>query len=219
MLKKADKFLLNSSGNQIAISADKRGMTYGQKDKNGKRYEHFGFFDDTHKHHGKTLGEVLQLELLERRTNDDEYELLVIYANKPVEVGLSKMDDVVDVVGDKYISKDTQQKSKTYEFPIKVTRNDENVLNKIEILTEFLHVKKIGFEHRQLEFFIPLKFNIEKVEEDSTTFKQLTDIDCVYVRNQYGELIGYNVGEYKKRIIYNDTHEVWKFNGIEMQRD
>ena len=68
VLKKADKFVRTSNEHQVAVAADKYHMNYGQKDKYGRRYEHYGFFDEKHKHAGKTLGEVLTLEYEERRT-------------------------------------------------------------------------------------------------------------------------------------------------------
>ena len=61
----------------MAIAADKYGTSYGMKDRWGRRYEHYGFFDDKHKHVGKTLAEVLAMEFEERRTKDDDYELLL----------------------------------------------------------------------------------------------------------------------------------------------
>ena len=227
----------------MALAADRHGSSYGQKDQYGRRYEHFGFYDDKHKNAGKTIGEVLVAEFEERRLKDDDYELLHIFNNKPIEVGLEKMlnlikktDKIVPVLSgitkteisevehladyvneDEYEVKDIQEKSKTFEFPIKVLREDENTVNKIEQLTEFLHVKKIGFEYRQLEFLIPLKFRTNDCAEDSDIFKQLINIKEVYLRDDYGTIIGYGIIKYIKRINHNDTHEVLKFEAIEMR--
>ena len=88
---------------------------------------------------------------------------------------------------------------------------------KIEQLAEFMHIKKIGFDHRQLEFFIPLKFKTVDVLEDSQVFKDIINVDYVYVKDAYGELGGFNVQEFTKRIVHNNTHEVWKFHAIEME--
>jgi hypothetical protein len=38
----------------------------------------------------------------------------------------------------------------------------------------------------------------------------------VFLRNNYGELMGFGITEFKKRIKHK-TYEVWKFNGVEMQ--
>lgn len=220
VLKKADKFIRTATPHQMAVAADKYGTSYGMKDRWGRRYEHYGFFDDKHKHSGKTLGEVLALEFEERSTKDDDLEIMYIFNNNPIEVGLAKVIDVVERKEgtlDEYEVLDMEKKSKQFKFPINVVRENQDAINKIEELTEFLHVKKIGFEHRQLEFFIPLHFKTTELNEDSNTFKEIININQVYVRDEYGELIGFGVNDYFKRINYNDTHEVLKFNGIEMQ--
>lgn len=232
VLKKADKFLRTSTPHQIAVAKDKH-LRFNEdeemwdwrevkKDQYGKRYSHDGFFDAKHKHAGKTLGEVLEMEKEERRTKDDDYELLQIFTNKPIEVGLANIMDVVekttkDNVDFEYEVLDVFRKSKQFEFPIKVYRDNENIANKIEQLTEFLHVKKIGFEYRQLEFFIPLKFKTQNIEENSEIFDEITNFKSIFVRDEYGELIGFGVNRFIKRIIHNNTHEVWKFEGIEIE--
>ena len=220
VLKKADKFIRNATPHQMAVAADKYGTSYGMKDQYGRRYEHYGFFDDKHKNAGKTLGEVLENEYLERRTKDDDLEIMYIFNNKPIEVGFVKVLDVVEKSEKENIEfevSDMYKKSKQFEFPIKAYRDDENVENKIEQLTEYLHVKKIGFEFRQLEFFIPLKFKTMDIEENSKIFEEITNIKSIFVKNDYGELMGFGIIKLMKRIKHNDTHEVWKFEGIEMQ--
>lgn len=223
VLKKADKFIRTATPHQKAVAMDKYLRFDDQKDPYGKRYSNTGFFDEKHKHAGKTLGEVLEAEMSERATKDDDYELLQIFNNQPIEVGLTNIMDVVektkkDNADFEYEVVDMFRKSKSFEFPIKIVHNNENVINKIEQLTEFLHVKKIGFEHRQLEFFIPLKFKTSGVTNQSEIFNELIDIKEVFVHDKYGQLIGFGVTKFIKRIIHNDTHEVWKFQGIEMKQ-
>lgn len=213
LLKKADKFMANASERDMAIAGDKNSMSYGRKDKWGRRYEHYGFFDSKHKHAGKTMAEVMDEELSQRRTDDDDYELLYIFNNLPIPVGLSKIDGMVD---DELRVEDLQNKSKTFEFPIKINRDDDNSLNKIEQLTEVLHVKKIGFEYRQLEFFIPKKYRTQDIADDSKIFKQIIDIKEVYIQNKYGELTGFTVDEFEKRLDHEEF-EVLKFSGKEMK--
>jgi hypothetical protein len=222
LLKRADKFMRTSTPHQIAVATDKHLRFDEKKDPYGKRYNHYGFFDEKHKHSGKTVGEVLELEMKERRTKDDNYELLYIFNNKPVEVGFAKVMDVVEKTKKEnadfeYEVLDVFRKSKQFEFPIKIQREKEDVVNKIEQLTEFLHVKKIAFEHRQLEFFIPLKFKIEEIVEDSDTFKEIIDVKNLFIKNEYGKLMGFGIIKFLKRVEYNNTHEVWKFQGIEME--
>ena len=222
ILKKADKFMRTATPRQMALAADKHGMSYGMKDPQGRTYEHYGFYDEKHKNAGKTMAEVLLQEYKERRTMDDDYELLYIFNNKPIEVGLANIMDVLEKPKDnnadfEYQVVDMFKKSKQFEFPIKAVRENQNAVNKIEQLSEFLHVKKIGFEYRQLEFFIPLKFRTNEHVEDSDIFKEIVDIKEVYIRDDYGTLRGFGIIGYNKRIIYNNTHEVLKFAGIEME--
>jgi hypothetical protein len=222
LLKKADKFMRTATPHQMAVAADKYGTSYGMKDQYGRRYEHYGFFDENHKHAGKTLGEVLTIELDERRTKDDDLPLLYIFNNKPIEVGLTNIMDVLEKpekenADFEYQVVDVFRKSKQFSFPIKILRDDPNAVNKIEQLSEFLHVKKIGFEYRQLEFFIPLKFKTTELSEDDPIFKEIINIKEAFIKDDYGELKGFGIIKYIKRITYNDTHEVLKFEGIEME--
>jgi hypothetical protein len=232
ILKKADKFILTSTPHEKAIATDKhlrfddnykeeKDEPKVEKDQYGRRYEHYGFFDDKHKHAGKTLGEVIALEFEERRTKDDDYELLYIFNNKPIEVGLVNIMDVLEKTEEEnsdfeYKVVDVFQKSKQFQFPIKAVR-DVEVDNKIEQLAEFLHVKKIGFDFRQLEFFIPLKFKTYNILDNSDLFNEIIKINNIFVKNDYGQMIGFGIIKFVKRIKYNDSHEVWKFEGIEMQ--
>lgn len=220
VLKKADKFIRTATPHQMAVAADKYGTSYGMKDRWGRRYEHYGFFDGKHKHSGKTLAEVLEMEFEDRRCKDDDYELLYIFNNKPIEVGLVKVMDVIEKKEgtlDEYEVLDMQRKSKQFHFPIKVKRENQDTINKIEELSEFLHIKKIGFEYRQLEFFVPLKFKTKDFDENSEIFKEIVDIQHVYLNDEYGQLMGFTINKFIKRINYNDTHEVLKFEGIEME--
>jgi len=231
ILRKSKKFLKESTPNKIAATADKHGnITYGQKDKYGRRKEHFGFFDEKHKHSGKTIGEVLSIEMEERRTKDDDYQLLRIYDNKPISVGLVNIFDVVQKIkensdSDNYKENvfDVLSQSKQFKFSIKVMRkenidnNNNNVINKIEELTEFLHIKKIGFNHRQLEFFVPLKYRTNILENNSDIIKEIITFENIFIDDDFGELQGYSIVNFTKRIVYNDTHEVFKFEAIEME--
>ena len=220
ILKKADNFVKTATPHQMAVAGDKHGSNYGLKDQYGRRYEHYGFFDDKHKHSGKTLGEVLSLELEERRTKDDDLSILYVFNNTPIEVGLVDVFDVVrrkeDSVDEVYEVLDMKNKSKQFKFPIQVLRDNE-VVNKIEELAEFLHVKKIGFDHRQLEFFIPLKYRTNELLEDSKVFLEIINVKNVYVRDDYGSMIGFVINKFSKRIIHNDVYEVLKFDGLEMK--
>jgi hypothetical protein len=217
ILKKADIFIKTATPYKMAVVADKHNLTYGREDISGEKHEHFGYFDPKHKHKNKTLEQVIQNEMLERRTTDDTFELLFIYNNKPIEVGLANIFDVIDKKDDVMVLKNTVGYSKRFEYPIKVQRNMEHK-NKIEQLSEMLHVKKIGFDVRQLEFFIDAKFKTLSLDDNDPIFKELIDIDMVFIKDKYGEVISYKVTEYLKRLNLNDKYDVIKFQANEIEK-
>lgn len=222
ILKKSDEFMRKSKNIKMGTSADTYAKTYGKKDKYGRRYEHFGFFDEKHKHHGKTLQEVIEIELEERRTKDDDYKLLRVINNIPTDVGLSKISEVVKEIKHpngkiEYIVDDISNKSKQHSFPIQVVREGKCV-NKIEELSEFLHIKLIAFEHRRFEFFIPLKFKTNNFGEGTSIYKDILNIKEIYIRDDYGELTGYSVTKFVKRFKHNDMYDVFRFDGFEMEK-
>ncbi len=246
ILKKADKFMRNATAHEMAVAADKHGMNYANEamnkvmdnlkkgnkeiaeiknisdENNNEVCEHLGFFDKKHKYFGKTIAEVAAIEIEERRTKDDDYEIVYMFKNSPIETGIGKIFDILEKTTKEdatyeYEVVDVYKKSKQFEFPIKVYRDNKDILNKIEQLAEFLNVKKIGLEYRQLEFFIPLKFKTNEIETDSYIFKEIMDMKEVFIRDEYGTLRGFAIKEFTKRIIFNDTHEVLKFQAIEME--
>jgi len=218
LLEKAEKFRRKATQHKMEVAAYKYNTNYGMKDQYGRRYEHYGFFDDKHKHSGKTIGEVLELELKERKTNDDNLQIIYIFNNNPIDVGLSGVIDFVEKDdNDQYQACDIKQKSKSLKFPIKIHRDNDDVVNKIEQLCELLHVKKIGFNNVQLEFFIPIKYNTCVLSDDSEIFRELINVDSVYVKDELGKLISFGQIKYKKRILHNDMYDVIKFDGVEME--
>lgn len=223
LLKKADVFQKTATTRQRLVAMDRHMRQnsseewMNKKDPHGRRYNYAGFFDDNHKHAGKTIAEVIEIEFEERRTKDDDYELLEIYDNRPIEAGVAKLYEEIEKAKDNKIEFEVTV-MKSLDFPIRITRTNENIVNKIEQLTESLHVKKIGFEHRQLEFFIPLKFKTPDIIDQSEMFNELIGINEIFIRDRYGNMVTFGVTKFLKRIIHNDTHEVWKFQGIEMEQ-
>ena len=220
ILRKADKFIKTATPWKMAVTADKHNSTYGRKDKYGRQHEHFGYFDPKHKHRDRTLEEVIREESISRRTTDDNYELLFIYDNKPIEVGLGKIFDVVDTTdkeGNFKLKKQTDF-AKRFDFPISITRVNKNCVNKIEYITDYLHVKKIGFDVRQLEFFVNLKYGTINFGDDSGVFQDLTNMDIVLIRDRYGEYTSYKVEKFLKRLTVNETHDVFKFQATEIEK-
>lgn len=221
ILKKADKFLRNSSPEKIAMAADKYGMNYGQKDRWGRRYEHYGFYDPKHKHYGKTLKQAMVAEIEERKTKDDDYPLEFMFDNAPVLEGLAKVSEIKetkrDVSSTGFEALNEYEKAKQRKFPLKVVRQKE-VINKIEQLTEYLHIKKIDSTHRILEFFIPKKYKIFELSEKSNIFTEIINIDQVWLTDEYGEKYGYKITNYKKRIDFDYRFEIIKFDGIKIKK-
>lgn len=210
ILKKADEFIKKSDSTKYGATADKHGMSYGKKDRYGRRHEHYGFFDPKSKHYGKTLDEVIRMETKERRCKDDEYEVVSIYNNEMIAGGLvdvlNEVDTEKNMSNDKLLSILSKAK-----FPVKIIRNNEKVLNKIEQLTDYLHIKRVDDEHFLLEFFLNRKYKIDKFNCDSEVFKDIVNFENVWICNQFGELESYNVLNFKKRILYDDNYEVFKF--------
>ena len=230
ILDKADKFMINSTPEQIAMKADKYGMSYGQKDRWGRRYEHFGFFDSKHKHKGKTLKEVYELEKKERGLNDEDskYELEYMYNNEPTEESFvtSITNDLVLDNNGNVIAKDKLAKTLERKYPMVVVRDNENCINKIEKLTQYLHVRKIAdivSKDRLLEFFVMGKYGSHKLSDDSEIIKEIVDIKQIFIPDEYKNLHGFSVGDFKerKKVLDGDGNvlfDVFKFYGKKIEK-
>jgi len=212
ILKKADKFLRTATPEKIAMTADKYGMNFGQKDRWGRRYEHYGFYDPKSKNYGKTMAEVMAAEVEERRTKDDDFPLEFMFDNSPITDTLAKSNFIVetkrDVSATGFEGLNSYEAAKARKFPLQVIREDDEVANKIEQLTDYLHVKKINSQHRILEFFIPVKYKSFEFSEESDIFAELVNIKQVWLTDEYGGRYGYSIDGYRKRIMH--TIEVTK---------
>lgn len=215
VLKKADKFLRNSTPDKIETVASKYGMSLGKtdsemrnvgrkeqpkKDKWGRRYDYFGFYDPKSKHYGKTMGEVLLLEMEERITKDDHYDVEFMFSNQPINVGIVDNDYVVedDKLGFRELN--SFEKAKKLKKPLIVSRDSKNSKNKIEELTDFVHVKRVDETLKVIEFFIPSKFKVFDYEIDSEIFKEIIDIKQIWMKDEYGVIIGYAIDDFYKRV-------------------
>jgi len=220
ILKKSETFLRKSTSNRIAQVADRFSMSLGQEDLSGIKHDHFGFFDENHKHYGKTLEEVLQLELEERKLKDDNnLEVLYVFNNKPIDIGLSKAwhDHIIETEEDNYIGLTEAQKALKRKFPMIVER-DVETSNKIEQLTEIVYVKRLDDTNRIFEFFIPKKYKLyEQDENDSIIFKQIINFKRFWFIDEYGQKIGFTINEYQNHIVdFNDQYEILIFSGIQI---
>lgn len=211
ILKKADTFMRNSTKEKIERSAMKYGMNIGMtdaeakgkikrgKDKWGRRYDHFGFFDPKSKNYGKTMGEVLIEEVKQRTTKDDDLQVEFMFSNIPTTVGIADNNYIVE---DKHLGfreLTPLEKAKAVKPPMLVTRDSENCHNKIEFLTEYVHVRRVDSSIKVLEFFIPAKFRVFDHAEDSDIFKEIIDIKTVWMKDEYDGKLGFAVYEYYKR--------------------
>lgn len=231
VLKKGDEFLEKADPEKIAEVSGKHGMNLGrkingrglpiqnkidddgnvimdnmgipvQKDEYGRRYDHYGFFDPKHKHYGKTIREVTKAQVDERTTKDDDFPIEFMINNTPIVGGVA---DGISM-GTMRIS----EQAKNFKFPIKIIRKGKHN-NKIEQITEFLHVKRIDDVHMILEFLIPKKYKLSKYGKKSKVMKELIDFQQVWHIAKYGERYGFNITSfYKKTKI--DRYDVIKFN-------
>lgn len=205
ILKKADKFLRSANPAKIQRTAGKYGLNYGMKDQSGRRFEHYGFFDDAHRFAGKSIKEVRQLEVDERKIEDDDYPVIVMYQNKK-EFSFNESAGII-ISNDKgkgFYAPEIHELARMKKYPLTIVRDGE-VINRIEQLTEYLHVKQISSQHKILEFFIPMKFGLSKISEEDKIFKELIDIKQVWFKDEYGDRNSYAVTKYYKRGEY-DKH-------------
>ena len=217
VLKKADKFMRNSTPDQIEMTANKHGLSLGKtssemknvgrkpedkpkKDKWGRRYEHFGFYDGKNKNYGKTMGEVIIEETKQRVTKDDDNAIEFMFSNIPTSIGFVDNEYVVEDKALGFREINSYEKAKVRKHPMKVQRKNEECFNKIEQLTEYLHVRRIDDTHKILEFFIPAKYNVFDFDVKSDTFTEIIDIENVWINDEYHNMYGYNVYGFQKRV-------------------
>jgi hypothetical protein len=209
ILKKADKFLRSANPAKIQKTAGKFGLNYGMKDHHGRRFEHYGFFDEKHKFAGKSLKEVRALEVAEKTVDGDDYPVIVMYQNKK-DFSMRESIDIVLNNQQGFFAPEIHELARMKKYPLIVFRGDKKVANRIEQLTEFLHVKQISSEHKILEFMIPKKFKLEEVSDDDPIFKELIDIKQVWFKDEYGDRNAYRVTGYYKRGVYKKYITVMK---------
>ena len=162
----------------------------------------------------------MEAEVEERKTKDDDYPLEFMFDNSPVEDGIAKVGEIVETkreVSDTgFEGLNSYEKSKQRKFPLKIVRKEE-VPNKIEQLTQYLHVKKINSKHRILEFFIPKKYKLFEISEENDIFTEITDIDQVWLTDEYGGRYGYTVNDYRKRLDFDERFEIIKLNAVRIE--
>jgi hypothetical protein len=214
-IKKADKFMKNATPHEMELAASKWGMSLGKtdaelrnvgnkkkkpkKDRWGRRYDHFGFFDPKSKNYGKTMAEVMIEEIKQRVTKDDNYQIEFMFSNKPKTVGFVENDFIVEDEKHGFRELNLYEKAKRFKYPMKVQRENEECVNKIEQLTEYVHVKRLDDVHKIIEFFIPARFKVFDIDEKSDIFEEIINIKSVWLKDEYDVRFGYSIDEYYKR--------------------
>lgn len=210
VLKKADKFLRTANPAKIQRTAGKYGLNYGMKDQFGRRFEHYGFFDEKHKYAGKSIQEVRELEVAEKTLEDDKYPVIIMYQNKK-EFSFSESAAMILNHDKGLYAPEIHELARMKKYPLTIVRESE-VRNRIEQLTEFLHVKQISSQHKILEFFIPKKFKLEQVPDEDPIFKELINIQQVWFKDEYGDRNSYRVTSFYKRGEYKKYTEKGELN-------
>ena len=178
ILKKADLFMKRATPYKMAAVADRFGMSLGKEIIKGETVEeHFGFYDEKHVNAGKTLLEVIDKEIEERRTKDDDLKVIDMVDNKAI---LPTISDSIE-----YALMSNLERAKLLKYPIKLIRDNDEIVNKLEMITEYMHVKRINDTHSQLEFFIDKKFKLDKIETEGEIFQELINIKQVQYNGKY----------------------------------
>ncbi len=221
ILKKADEFVRSTNPEKAAMVADKYGVNIGAKDKWGVRWDHHGFLDPKHKHYGKTLKEIRGLEIQERKLQDDDYPIVVMFSNKS-ELSFVQSLKILKVNENEHQLPEVAEVAKKQKFPLMVVRSNEKAINKIEQLTEFVHIKSQSSKHFIIECFIPSKYGLKNHDENSEVFKELVDINQIWFNDDYDDKHAYRVTSFYKRTTHinyveNDEkkyrYDVLKFKG------
>ncbi len=202
ILKKADEIIRSTNPDKAAKMADKHGLNIGGKDRWGMRWDHHGFLDPKHKHYGKTLKEIRDLEISERKQNEDDYPIVAMFSNK-TELSFVQATKVLKSENDSFFIPELHEMAKMQKFPLKVVRKIE-VINKIEQLVEFVHVKSITSQHFIVEMFIPVKFKVYGVDVESEAFNDLVNIDQIWFKDEYGDNHAYRITSYYKKTIHQE---------------
>jgi hypothetical protein len=221
VLKKADEFVRSANPDKAAKVADRYGMNIGAKDKWGVRWDHHGFLDPKHKHYGKTLKEIRDLEIQERKLKDDDYPIVTMFTNKS-ELSFVQATKILHQKEDSFQVPELAEMATKQKFPLMVVRK-ENVVNRIEQLTEFVHIKGITSKHFIIECFIPSKYGLKKYDENSDVFKQLITADQMWFTDDYGDKHAYRITSFYKRTKHieyvENNEEKYRFDVIKFKAE
>jgi hypothetical protein len=221
ILKKADEVVRSTNPDKAAKMADKYGVNIGAKDKWGVRWDHHGFLDPKHKHYGKTLKEIRDLEIQERKHDEDNYPIATMFSNK-AELSFVQATKMLKDENEEFFIPELHEMAKMKKFPLMIVRKVD-ALNKIEQLVEFVHIKSVTSKHYIIEMFISTKFGLDKHDNGSDVFKELINIEQIWFDDDYGDKHAYRVTSFYKRGKHNEyidekkeknfKYDVLKFKG------
>jgi len=204
---------------EVVKYVNKKGKTIRRRVKkkkklgDGKITTHEGYFDPKSRNYGKTLREAMKSQVVDRVDDEFDYEVEFMVSAKSTRVSQGFTD-----LSDDFLSYSNPDDSTPESINLKkvdhnkkraisVYRENKEIKNKIEDLTDYLHIKKMGLNVKLLEFFIPLKYKVFELEENSTIFKELIEnTNIVYIYGEYGENFGYKVGKYHSRKLESNEH-------------
>lgn len=197
VLKKADDLVLNSTPQQLQLLAEK----YGMGDHAAARYN---FLHESQKqiHGNKSPQEIRREEYSRRVTGDDNYPVERIVTNR------KNMKNVLD---------HAMGGSAQYSYSISVQRMYQTK-NAIEIVTELLHVKEMGSQHRLIEFYIPKKYGVKQLQHTNPNiYQEMISIQGVSFNDDYGQPSDYKITGFYK-MSENGMYDVVKFKGHKIEQ-
>lgn len=224
LLKKSEYFKRNATPKRYGEVANRYAMSYAVKMPNEteKPSEHLGFFDAKSNNFGKTLDSVIKQEMVERSTKCDTLETIYMFDNKtrikPIAELVVSEEATFKSVSE-YAQYMLEEKKKNESKPIVVYREND-VNNKIEMLTDHLYVKKVGDiegnKYRILEFLIPKKFKTYLLDPEDPIIGELTAIKEVYYTDEFGDRICFSITGFKEFMQHGIEYDVFRFNALEM---
>lgn len=191
VLRRADDIVANSTPEEMKMLAERYGMGDAAKNSYNMLSEDF-----KSRYGDKDAKQVRKEQLKERVTSDDSYDIDHMVINKRTLTN---------------VFESAQGAPRKYDFTLKVTRKYQAV-NKIEELSEYMHVKHIGDNHKLLEFYIPKKFGITHMS-NLDALNEIKSFDYVQFSDAYGKQFQYSIKKFYKTT-ENNHYDVLKFNAV-----
>lgn len=194
VLRRADDIVANSTPEEMRLLAEKYGM--GETTDNQFKFLHE---DHKAKYGDKSQQQIRKEQILQRVTGDDSYDIDHMVINKRTVTNMFES---------------AQGAPRKYDFTLKVNRKFQSI-NKIEELSEYMHVKHIGENQKLLEFYVPKKFGITS-PDNSDALNEIKTFDYVSFTDQYGKQFQYSIKKFYK-LSQNNNYDVLKFNAVHIQ--